>query len=106
MRKDRKNQEIIDAYDYLSNAASSQDLTGLIPSAPSRLVEIHQPSIPNPASVKKARKMIEDRDPPLQGKFTKEGNRSYTNQKRSFDYAFYESGSRKRNHPQYYSFRR
>ena len=35
MRKDRKNQEIIDAYDYLSNAASSQDLTGLIPSAPS-----------------------------------------------------------------------
>ena len=34
MRKDRKNQEIIDAYDYLSNAASSQDLTGLIPSAP------------------------------------------------------------------------
>ena len=35
--------------------------------------------------------MIEDRDPPLQGKFTKERNRSYTNQKRSFDYAFYES---------------
>lgn len=28
------NQEIIDAYDYLSNAASSQDCTGLIPSAP------------------------------------------------------------------------
>lgn len=114
MRKDRKNQEIIDAYDYLSNAASSQDLTGLIPSAPhppkssnptksciifSRLAEIHRPSIPNPASAKKARKMIEDRDPLLQGKFTKERNRSYTNQKRSFDYAFYESGSRKRNHP-------
>ena len=73
MRKDRKNQEIIDAYDYLSNAASSQDLTGLIPVRPlippknsnptksciifSRLAEIHQPSIPNPASVKKARKM-------------------------------------------------
>ena len=40
MRKDRKNQEIIDAYDYLSNAASSQDLTGLIPSAPSSAEEL------------------------------------------------------------------
>lgn len=28
------NQEIIDAYDYLANAASAQDCTGLIPSAP------------------------------------------------------------------------
>lgn len=28
-----ENQKIIDAYDYLSNAASAQDLTGLIPSA-------------------------------------------------------------------------
>ena len=41
MRKDRKNQEIIDAYDYLSNAASSQDLTGLIPSAPSSAEELY-----------------------------------------------------------------
>jgi len=32
--KDKKNQEIIDEFDYLSNAASSQDCTGLIPSAP------------------------------------------------------------------------
>ena len=40
MRKDRKNQEIIDAYDYLSNAASSQDQTGLIPSAPSSAEEL------------------------------------------------------------------
>ena len=40
MRKDRKNQEIIDAYDYLSNAASNQDLTGLIPSAPSSAEEL------------------------------------------------------------------
>ena len=40
MRKDRKNQEIIDAYDYLSNAASSQDLTGLIPSATSSAEEL------------------------------------------------------------------
>lgn len=28
------NREIIDSYDYLSGAASSQDCTGLIPSAP------------------------------------------------------------------------
>ena len=32
--KDKENQKIIDAYDYLSNAASSQDCTGLIPSLP------------------------------------------------------------------------
>lgn len=30
----KTNQEIIDSYDYLSNAASSQDCTGLIPSEP------------------------------------------------------------------------
>lgn len=29
-----ENQKLIDSYDYLSNAASSQDCTGLIPSAP------------------------------------------------------------------------
>ena len=28
------NQEIIDSYDFLSNSASTQDCTGLIPSAP------------------------------------------------------------------------
>ena len=28
------NRHIIDSYDYLSNAASAQDCTGLIPSAP------------------------------------------------------------------------
>ena len=28
------NQKLIDSYDYLSNAASSLDCTGLIPSAP------------------------------------------------------------------------
>lgn len=30
----KTNQEIIDSYDYLTNAASSQDMTGLIPSEP------------------------------------------------------------------------
>ena len=28
------NQEVIDSYDFLSNAASTQDCTGLIPSGP------------------------------------------------------------------------
>ena len=32
--KTSDNQELIDSYDYLSGAASSQDCTGLIPSAP------------------------------------------------------------------------
>lgn len=34
------NQEIIDSYDYLSNSASSQDCTGLIPSAPQSKSEL------------------------------------------------------------------
>ena len=32
--KGKDDQKIIDEYDYLSNAASSQDCTGLIPSEP------------------------------------------------------------------------
>lgn len=32
--KQRENQEIIDNFNYLSNAASAQDCTGLIPSEP------------------------------------------------------------------------
>ena len=31
MKKDKKNQEIIDSYDYLTNAASGMDCTGLMP---------------------------------------------------------------------------
>ena len=30
----KTNEEIIDSYDYLSNSASAQDCTGLIPSGP------------------------------------------------------------------------
>lgn len=37
---DKENQRIIDEYDYLSNAASSQDCTGLIPSRPVSKEEI------------------------------------------------------------------
>ena len=37
---DKENQRIIDEYDYLSNAASSQDCTGLIPSEPVSTEEI------------------------------------------------------------------
>lgn len=31
---DKENEEIIDRYDYLANAASTQDCTGLIPANP------------------------------------------------------------------------
>lgn len=37
---DKENQKIIDEYDYLSNAASTQDCTGLIPSNPTCAEEI------------------------------------------------------------------
>lgn len=37
---EKSNQEIIDSYDYLSNAASSQDCTGLIPSKPESEAEL------------------------------------------------------------------
>ncbi|MEZ3486808.1 MAG: hypothetical protein K1W22_09530 [Lachnospiraceae bacterium] len=39
-KTDKENQRIIDEYDYLSNAASSQDCTGLIPSEPVSEAEI------------------------------------------------------------------
>lgn len=36
----KTNEEIIDAYDYLSNAASVHDCTGLIPSEPVSKAEL------------------------------------------------------------------
>lgn len=36
----KSNQKIIDSFDYLSNAASTQDCTGLIPSAPQSKAEL------------------------------------------------------------------
>lgn len=36
----QKNPDIIDSYDYLSNAASNQEMTGLIPSKPMSIEEI------------------------------------------------------------------
>ena len=33
-KMDKENQKIIDCYDYLANAASTQDCTGLIPANP------------------------------------------------------------------------
>lgn len=36
----KTNKEIIDSYDYLSNAASMQDCTGLIPSEPVSKAEL------------------------------------------------------------------
>lgn len=38
--KNTKNQKIIDSYDYLANAASPMDCTGLIPSKPVSKAEI------------------------------------------------------------------
>lgn len=40
MTDNKKNQKIIDSYDYLANAASTQDCTGLIPSAPTSKAEL------------------------------------------------------------------
>lgn len=39
-KEEKENQKIIDEYDYLSNAASSHDCTGLIPSEPVSADEI------------------------------------------------------------------
>lgn len=39
-KESHENQKIIDAYDYLSSAACSQDLTGLIPAAPVTQTEL------------------------------------------------------------------
>ena len=40
MADNKKNQKIIDSYDYLANAASTQDCTGLIPAAPTSKAEL------------------------------------------------------------------
>lgn len=40
MEYNKKNQKIIDSYDYLANAASTQDCTGLIPAAPVSSAEL------------------------------------------------------------------
>ena len=40
MLNNKENEKIIDDYDYLSNAASSMDCTGLIPSLPETDAEL------------------------------------------------------------------
>lgn len=40
MLNPKENEKIIDDYDYLSNAASSMDCTGLIPSLPASDAEL------------------------------------------------------------------
>ncbi|MCI8834736.1 MAG: hypothetical protein HFH24_05090 [Ruminococcus sp.] len=40
MLNPKENEKIIDDYDYLSNAASSQDCTGLIPFLPTSEAEL------------------------------------------------------------------
>lgn len=39
-KRKKTNNEIIDSYDFLSNAASTQDMTGLIPSEPASEEEL------------------------------------------------------------------
>ncbi len=61
-KKDKaENQRIIDSYDFLANAASTQDCTGLIPSLPTSREELdsyeevyhYQPPKISPKNVKK-----------------------------------------------------
>ena len=40
MNPEKRNKDIIDSYDYLSNAASKQEMTGLIPSGPQSVEEL------------------------------------------------------------------
>lgn len=40
MEKKKSNQEILDSYDYLAHAASTQDCTGLIQTPPQNEAEI------------------------------------------------------------------
>lgn len=62
------NQELIDSYDYLSGAASSQDCTGLIPSAPLSEAELDSyeelypflPPVPPASDIKDNSKAPED----------------------------------------------
>lgn len=40
MKPEKCNKDIIDSYDYLANAASKQEMTGLIPSEPFSVEEL------------------------------------------------------------------
>ena len=57
-------QEIIDSYDFLSNSASTQDCTGLIPSAPVNEDELKSYETVYhylPPQIKNSKKKPEDR---------------------------------------------
>lgn len=59
------NQELIDSYDYLTGAASSQDCTGLIPSAPLNDAELDSyeelyPFLPSVPDISKNQEVNED----------------------------------------------
>ena len=40
MKPEKRNKDLIDSYDYLANAASKQEMTGLIPSKPTSEEEL------------------------------------------------------------------
>ena len=53
---EKENQKLVDSYDYLANAASSQDCTGLIPALPEEEAEIEfyeelYPYLPRPSGM-------------------------------------------------------
>lgn len=59
------NQELIDSYDYLTGAASSQDCTGLIPSAPLNDAELDSyeelyPFLPSVPHISQKQEVNED----------------------------------------------
>ena len=90
--KDEKNQKTIDDYDYLSNAASKQDCTGLIPSEPISIEELES-----------YEDLYHFLPPNAKVANIKPEEQSYINQKRGINYAFHESSSNYRSNPGHHS---
>lgn len=61
----KENQKLIDNYDYLSNAASSTDCTGLIPFLPANKAQLESYNelyqYQTPAAVSKNKKHIKEK---------------------------------------------
>ena len=108
-KEEEKNQKLIDACDYLSSAASSQDLTGLIPSAPVSPGELESyeelyPFLPPGGNAQSIRPEKNGSEAHANRATHKRKKAAYTNQKRSFYHASYESYSGKRDHCKHHTF--
>ena len=72
----KKNQELIDHYDYLKNAASSTDCTGLIPALPESEDELdayndvyqYQTPLVKPKSEREHTRLLFSNTPTLQSR--------------------------------------